>query len=52
MKRPRVVITGLGIIASNGVGTQAFWEANKQGLSGTGALTRFDHHDLDSRVAS
>lgn len=48
----RVVITGLGIIASNGVGTEAFWQANKKGISGTGPLTRFDHRDLDSRVAS
>src|SRR6266550_5899296 len=52
MKKRRVVITGLGIIASNGVGTQTFWEANKQGVSGTGLLTRFDHRDLDSKVAS
>ena len=52
MKKRRVVITGLGIIASNGVGTQTFWEANKQGVSGTGSLTRFDHRDLDSKVAS
>jgi 3-oxoacyl-[acyl-carrier-protein] synthase II len=52
MRKPRVVITGLGVIASNGVGTQAFWEANKKGISGTGPLTRFDHRDLDSKVAS
>jgi 3-oxoacyl-[acyl-carrier-protein] synthase II len=49
----RVVITGLGIIASNGVGTEAFWQANKNGISGTGALTRFDPRGgIDSTVAS
>ena len=52
MEKRRVVITGLGVIASNGVGTQAFWQANKQGISGTGTLTRFDHGDLDSTVVS
>ena len=52
MRKPRVVITGLGVIASNGVGTQAFWEANKKGISGTGPLTRFDHRGIDSTVAS
>jgi len=48
----RVVITGLGIVASNGVGTEAFWQANKKGVSGTDTLTRFDHRDLESKVAS
>jgi 3-oxoacyl-[acyl-carrier-protein] synthase II len=48
----RVVITGLGIIASNGVGTEAFWQANKKGISGTGPLTRFDPRGIDCTVAS
>jgi 3-oxoacyl-[acyl-carrier-protein] synthase II len=52
MKKRRVVITGLGIIASNGVGTEAFWEANKKGISGTGTVTRFDTRNIDSTVAS
>jgi len=52
MRKPRVVITGLGIIASNGVGTEAFWQANKKGISGTDALTRFDPRGIDCTVAS
>ena len=52
MGKRRVVITGLGVIASNGVGTEAFWRANKEGISGTDTVTRFDTGDADSTVAS
>ena len=40
--KQRVVITGLGVIAPNGVGKQAFWDALKQGRSGVRRITRFD----------
>ena len=30
----RVVVTGLGVIAPNGIGTQNFWRATQQGISG------------------
>ena len=52
MGKRRVVITGLGVIASNGVGTEAFWRANKEGISGTDTVSRFDTGDADSTVAS
>lgn len=41
MKR-RVVITGLGVIAPNGIGKDAFWSALKSGRSGIRRITRFD----------
>jgi 3-oxoacyl-[acyl-carrier-protein] synthase II len=41
MKR-RVVITGLGVIAPNGVGKRSFWDALKQGRSGIRRISRFD----------
>ena len=31
--RRRVVITGLGVIAPNGIGKDAFWKALKEGKS-------------------
>jgi 3-oxoacyl-[acyl-carrier-protein] synthase II len=50
MKR-RVVITGLGAVSPNGIGTGAFWEATRNGTSGLGPITRFDTSDLAVRVA-
>jgi len=38
----RVVITGLGVISSLGVGWHAFWEGLLQGRSGIGPVTGFD----------
>lgn len=38
----RVVITGLGIIAPNGIGKKAFWDAVRSGRSGVDYITRFD----------
>ncbi|HEU5226695.1 MAG TPA: beta-ketoacyl-[acyl-carrier-protein] synthase family protein [Ktedonobacteraceae bacterium] len=34
----RVVITGLGAIAPNGIGTEAFWHATSKGISGVKRL--------------
>jgi len=47
----RVVITGLGIIAPNGIGKEAFWQANVLGQSGIHQITRFDAHTLATRIA-
>jgi len=33
IKKRRVVITGLGVIAPNGIGKDAFWKALKEGKS-------------------
>ncbi len=50
MKR-RVVITGMGVVSPNGIGTEAFWAATKGGISGIGPITRFDASDFAVRVA-
>lgn len=47
----RVVITGLGVIAPNGIGKQAFWEACVAGRSGIRPITRFDASLLSTRIA-
>lgn len=49
--RRRAVITGLGVIAPNGIGKDAFWIALKEGKSGIKKLTRFDASSYTSRVA-
>jgi 3-oxoacyl-[acyl-carrier-protein] synthase II len=47
----RVVITGMGILAPNGIGLDAFWESLLAGRSGIGPITLFDASDLKSRIA-
>jgi 3-oxoacyl-[acyl-carrier-protein] synthase II len=51
MKRNRVVITGMGILAPNGIGIEAFWESILAGRSGIGPITLFDATDFKSRIA-
>ena len=47
----RVVITGIGVIAPNGIGKEAFWEACVKGVSGAGPVTRFDAGQMTSQIA-
>ena len=50
-KKRRVVITGLGVIAPNGIGKRAFWDALKQGHSGIRRITRFDPAPFPTQFA-
>jgi 3-oxoacyl-(acyl-carrier-protein) synthase len=45
----RVVITGLGIISSIGIGKEAFWENCLQGISGIKPIQGFDVSSYRSR---
>src|SRR5215469_8489527 len=47
----RVVITGLGVIAANGIGKEQFWDACVAGRSGIRRITRFDASPLPSKIA-
>src|SRR6266540_4157852 len=47
----RVVITGLGAIAPNGVGKDRFWEGLIQGRSGIRRITRFDASNFPCQIA-
>src|SRR3984893_6183056 len=38
----RVVISGLGVVAPNGIGKEAFWSACLNGTSGVGPIRTFD----------
>jgi 3-oxoacyl-[acyl-carrier-protein] synthase II len=51
MKQRRVVVTGLGVIAPNGVGKRRFWDALKQGRSGVRRITRFDPSPFPTQFA-
>ncbi len=37
----RAVITGLGVVAPNGLGKEAFWHAVQRGIAGIKPIGRF-----------
>jgi 3-oxoacyl-[acyl-carrier-protein] synthase II len=47
----RVVITGLGVVAPNGVGKDAFWSACQDGISGVGPIQSFDASTYPVQIA-
>ena len=51
MDKRRVVVTGLGVVAPNGIGKDAFWNALIHGISGVTQITRFDPSPFSSHIA-
>ena len=51
MSDRRVVVTGLGVCAPNGVGIESYWRALIEGRSGVGPISAFDASSLRSRIA-
>ena len=47
----RIVITGIGILASTGIGKDAFWQGIKEGRSGMKPVTLFDTSTVNSKLA-
>src|SRR3989338_11045787 len=47
----RIVITGVGVLASNGIGKDAFWKALKEGRSGIKPVTLFDTSTTRAKTA-
>ncbi|HJT76558.1 MAG TPA: beta-ketoacyl-[acyl-carrier-protein] synthase family protein [Gemmataceae bacterium] len=48
----RVVVTGVGVVAPNGVGKEAFWSACVAGRSGVGPIRAFDASGHPVRFAA
>src|SRR4051812_27438818 len=48
----RVVVTGIGVVAPNGVGKDAFWKACISGRSGVRPIRHFDASSHPVRVAA
>jgi 3-oxoacyl-[acyl-carrier-protein] synthase II len=50
-EKRRIVISGLGVIAPNGIGKEQFWDALKEGRSGIKPVRRFDTNGLKCHMA-
>jgi len=51
MKREKIVITGLGVLAPNGNNVQDFWDSLVNGKSGIDAITYFDSSNHRVKIA-
>jgi len=49
--KPRVVVTGIGVVSPNGIGREAFWRATRDGVSGVRRISRFDPASLSVQIA-
>ena len=51
MDRPRVVITGMGVVSPLGNTIEEFWQGLISGKSGIGSITQFDASDFPCQIA-
>lgn len=51
MGKKRMVITGVGVVASNGIGKEQFWSALENGASGIKEVSLFDTSTMKSKLA-
>ncbi|MDH7481332.1 MAG: beta-ketoacyl-ACP synthase II [Armatimonadota bacterium] len=52
MERKRVVVTGMAPITPVGTGTEKYWQALLNGVSGVGLITHFDASDYSTQIAA
>jgi 3-oxoacyl-[acyl-carrier-protein] synthase II len=50
--KKRVVITGMGVVTSLGMGVDDFWNSIKEGKNGISLLTKFDSTNFPTKVAA
>lgn len=51
MEKRRVVITGIGVVAPNGIGIDNFWDSLVHGRSGIKAVQQFEVSSYPSKIA-
>lgn len=49
--RPSVAVTGVGVLACNGLGRKAYWESLRNGVSGIRVVDRFDASSFPCQIA-
>jgi len=47
----KVYVTGMGVVAPNGLGVERYWESTLRGRGGIGRLTRFDVSEYPAGLA-
>ncbi len=47
----RIVVTGVGLLSPLGIGTEASWQALREGKTGIGPITQFDAAAFSCRIA-
>jgi len=52
MEKRRVVITGMGVVAPNGIGIENFWDSLVHGRSAVRRITRFDASTYPCQIAA
>src|SRR4030043_246773 len=52
MEKRRVVITGMGVVAPNGIGIDNFWDSLVHGRSGVRKITHFNASSYPSKIAA
>ena len=52
MEKRRVVVTGMGVVAPNGIGIEAFWDSLVHGRSAVRKITHFDASSYPCQVAA
>ena len=52
MKKRRVVVTGLGVVAANGIGIDKFWDSVINGKSGVSRIESFDTSEYPVKIAA
>lgn len=51
MEKRRVVVTGMGVVAPNGIGIENFWDSLVHGRSGIKRVSQFDVSSYSSKIA-